>query len=53
MKKKKKKPPFVPRIVSGPPHCKCGTHVAKMISETKFKCVLCGEVYGKSGKKMH
>ena len=46
MKKKKKKPPFVPKIVSGPPHCKCGTHVAKMISETKFKCVLCGAIYG-------
>jgi hypothetical protein len=50
MSKRKKKPPFVPRIVSGYPHCKCGTKLAKMISETKFKCVLCGAIYGNRKK---
>ena len=42
MKKRKKKPPFVPRIVNGPPVCvKCGTKVFLMTSKKKFKCVLC------------
>ena len=42
MKKRKKKPPFVPRIVNGTPVCvKCGTKVFLMTGEKKFKCVLC------------
>jgi len=41
----KKKEKFVSRYVYGPPVCKqCGTKVFKMITKTKYECVLCKNV---------